>query len=67
MTFAGIPVGVLIAVLGGGFLLRNAWKEWRQDRANIKSVQEASRAFKAEHEWKPHMVNGSARTVARSV
>ena len=53
MTFAGIPVGVLIAVLGGGFLLRNAWKEWRQDRADAKAQE-----FHAAHVWKARVISG---------
>jgi hypothetical protein len=58
MTFAGIPVGLLIAVVAGWYFTRNAWREWRQDRNDIKEIEEAHKKFRAENEWKPRMVNG---------
>jgi hypothetical protein len=58
MTFAGIPIGMLIAVVAGWYLLRSAWREWRQDFADVKEIEEAHKKFLAENEWKPRMVNG---------
>jgi hypothetical protein len=58
MTFAGIPIAMLIAVVAGWYFTRNTWREWRQDRAIIKEIEEAHKKFRAENEWKPRMVHG---------
>jgi len=58
MTFAGIPVGLLIAVVAAWYFARNVWRQWRQDRKDIKEIEEAHKKFRAENEWKPRMVNG---------
>jgi hypothetical protein len=58
MTFAGVPVTTILIVVGVGYGVNRAWKEWREDRAMVKEVRESMEKFDAEHEWKPHMVNG---------
>jgi hypothetical protein len=58
MTFMGVPVGTLIGIVAAVYLVNYAWKEWRKDRADIKEVDETLEKFRAEHEWKPRMVNG---------
>ena len=57
MTFAGIPAGMLIAVLAVWYFVTKVWREWRQDLASIKEIEKAKK-FHEEHEWKPRMVNG---------
>jgi hypothetical protein len=47
MTFAGIPVGMLIAVVAGWYFVRSAWRKWRQDFAGIKEIEEAHKRFRA--------------------
>ena len=41
MTFAGIPVGMLIAVVAGWYFVRSAWRKCRQDFADINEIEEA--------------------------
>jgi hypothetical protein len=58
LKFAGIPVWLLILAAGLWYNVRYAYREWRKDRELSQEVDEAGRKFKAEHEWKPRMVNG---------
>jgi hypothetical protein len=39
---------------------RTAWKEWRQDRENVRALKalKAREEFNAKHDWKPRIVNG---------
>jgi hypothetical protein len=58
MKFAGIPVWMLIVGVGLWYGVRNAWREWREQRAMVREMEEAQSKFNAEHEWKPYLVNG---------
>jgi hypothetical protein len=40
MTFAGIPIGMLIAVVAGWYFVRGAWRKWRQDFADRVSKKD---------------------------
>ena len=57
MTFAGIPLGVFIVLLGVGYIAHNAWTEWQQNRANIKAIRKAREAFNAKHVWRSRIIN----------
>jgi hypothetical protein len=59
MTFAGIPIGMLIAGAAAWYFARSVWRERRQNLADIiKKIEDAHKKFRAENEWKPRMVNG---------
>jgi hypothetical protein len=58
MKFAGIPIGTLIIIVAIWYGVKNAWTEWRQHRADVKEIDEASKKFKEEHEWVPRMISG---------
>jgi len=58
MTFMGIPVAALAIVALLAYYANMVWKEWRQDRAFIKDLDEKLKKFIEDHEWRPHMVKG---------
>jgi hypothetical protein len=49
---------MLIVGIGLWYGVRNAWREWRQDREMVREVTEAQKKLNAEHEWKPRIVKG---------
>jgi hypothetical protein len=56
ILYAGIPIAVIVGVVA-----RIAWKQARQDRADIKALKAAREEFNAKYEWKPRMVDGIDR------
>jgi hypothetical protein len=39
-------------------IVRNGWREWRENRAFAKELDGAKKKENDEYEWKPHMLNG---------
>ena len=58
LTFAGIPVGTILIVVGVAYGVNKAWKEWRQDRRFVRDFDVKMKKFRDEHEWEPRKVNG---------
>jgi hypothetical protein len=58
LTYAGILVGTILLVVGLAYGVNNAWRKWRQNRADEKEVRKAAKTFRERYEWKSHMING---------
>jgi hypothetical protein len=59
LTLFGFPVMTLLAIWGVGYMIRTGFKDWGEQRARNKELNEADRAFKAKYRWEPDMSTGS--------
>jgi hypothetical protein len=59
LTLFGMPVMTLLAVWGVCYLINNAWKDWAEQRALNKELDEADRAFKAKYRWELDIRTGT--------
>jgi|tagenome__1003787_1003787.scaffolds.fasta_scaffold20785889_1 hypothetical protein len=59
LKFAGVPIWIILMIVGVWYNGRRTLKEWRKDRQLAREVDEARRKFKDTHVWKPHVVGGN--------
>ena len=58
LTLFGIPVMTLLGIWGLFYLVNGARKEWSDQRALNKELDEAKRAFDTKYRWEPDMRSG---------
>jgi hypothetical protein len=56
LKIGGVTVGTLLGVWGVWYLLSGMFKEWREQRALNKELDETHQRFNDEHVWQPDMV-----------
>jgi hypothetical protein len=59
LTWAGIPLWAWLLIFALGYGARQAYREWCQDRARVKQVDEAQREFHKKYRWQPRMIGGA--------
>jgi hypothetical protein len=53
LKIGGVTVGTLLGVWGVWYLLSGMFKEWREQRALNKELDEMHERFNDEHVWQP--------------
>jgi hypothetical protein len=59
LTFMGIPIMTLLATWGVFYMIRAGLKDWREQRALNKELDESHRAMRDKYRWEPDMRTGS--------
>lgn len=58
LKFAGVPVWLILVIVGLWYNVRHAYREWRKNRDTSRQLDEALRNVEAEHVSRPHPVGG---------
>jgi hypothetical protein len=59
LTFLGVPIMTLLAIWGVFYMIRTGVKDWGEQRALKKELDEAHRALHEKYRWEPDMSTGS--------